>query len=82
VAHALAMVNSNVTADVVEAQEFPDLARRYRVSSVPKTVINDTAEFVGAMPEELFLNAVLQALGSDTIDFDSQDDAFTGLPQS
>ena len=76
------MVNPNITADVVEAQEFPDLARRYRVSSVPKTVINGTAEFEGVVPEELFLNAVLQTLGSDTIDFDSQDDASTGLPQS
>ena len=69
-AHALAMVNPNVTAEVVEAEEFPDLARRYRVMSVPKTVINDAAEFVGAVPEEAFLNAILQSLGKAPIDFD------------
>ena len=67
------MVNPNVTAEVVEAEEFPDLARRYRVMSVPKTVINDAAEFVGAVPEEAFLNAILQSLGKAPIDFNGHD---------
>jgi len=58
----MAMVNANVTADVVEAQEFPQLARKHRVSGVPKTVINDGAgEFVGAQPEEAQVAAVVAA---------------------
>ena len=62
-AYAFALANPNVSASVVEVQEFPDLARRYRVMGVPKTVINDVAEFSGAVPEETFLTAILQALG-------------------
>lgn len=61
-AHKLALENAHVTADVVEISEFIDLAERYQVQGVPKTVINDRVEFVGALPEPRFLEAVLQAL--------------------
>ena len=64
-AHALAMVNPFITADVVEAQEFPDLARRFQVMSVPKTVINDRVSFAGAVPESTFLQRVLEAVGAE-----------------
>ena len=40
---------------------FPELAQRYAVSSVPKTVVGDTREFVGAGPEAMLLEHVLQA---------------------
>ena len=62
-AYALAMANANVSASVVEVQEFPDLARRYRVMGVPKTIINDVAELSGAVSEEAFLSAIVQTLG-------------------
>jgi len=61
-AHALAVENEHVTADVVEISSFIDLAQRYRVQGVPKTVINDRVEFTGALPESHFVEAVLQAL--------------------
>ena len=61
-AHAMAMDNPNVTADVVEVQEFPNLARMYMVSGVPKTVINNKVQFVGAVPEATFIEKVLEAL--------------------
>ena len=48
-------------ADIVEAGEFPDLAERYNVYAVPKIVINDTVEFVGAQPEAEFMRYVAQA---------------------
>lgn len=58
------MENANITAEVVEAQEFPELARKHRVSGVPKTVLNDgTGEFVGAQPEAVQVAAVLKAAG-------------------
>jgi predicted DsbA family dithiol-disulfide isomerase len=57
----MAMASDLVTADCVEAQEFLDLIRAFRVSSVPKTVINDREEIVGALPEDVFLAAVLKA---------------------
>jgi len=37
-----------------------DLSRRYRVSGVPKTVVNDTIEVLGGLPEPDFVEAVLQ----------------------
>ncbi len=60
-AHKLAIHSAQITADVVEVSEFPDMIERYRVSGVPKIVINETIEFVGAQPAEVFLQAVRQA---------------------
>jgi predicted DsbA family dithiol-disulfide isomerase len=48
----------------VEATEFPDLARRYHVSGVPKTVVNDQVEILGALPEDMFVEQVLSALSA------------------
>ena len=50
----MAIENSHVMADVVEVNEFPHLAQRYAIRGVPKTVINETVEFVGAVPEAQF----------------------------
>jgi predicted DsbA family dithiol-disulfide isomerase len=59
----MALSNPNITAYAVEATEFPDLARRYQVSGVPKTVVNDTVEILGALPEDMYVE---QAIGSFT----------------
>jgi hypothetical protein len=56
------MENELVRADCIEATEFPDLAGRYRVHAVPKTVINGTASVDGALPEEFFLDEILKRL--------------------
>jgi len=58
----LAIENEHITADVIDISEFIDLAQRYRVQGVPKTVINDRVEFAGALPEPRFVQQVLQAL--------------------
>ena len=50
-------------ADIVEASEFPELAERYAVYAVPKIVINETTEFVGAQPEAAFVGHDAQAAG-------------------
>ena len=62
-AHHLAVASDLVRADCVEATEFPDLAQRYSVMAVPKTVINDRLSFEGALPEADFIDAVLRAAG-------------------
>jgi predicted DsbA family dithiol-disulfide isomerase len=64
-AHKLAVENEHITADVVEASEFMDLTQRYRVQGVPKTIINDSIEFTGALPEPRFVQQVLQALDQE-----------------
>jgi hypothetical protein len=43
----------------VEATEFPDLARRYRVTGVPKTVVNDAIEILGGLPQDDFVSQAL-----------------------
>ena len=62
-AHKFAMANEHITADMVEVTEFPDLATRYRVQGVPLTVINETFNILGSVPEEEFARKVLEALG-------------------
>lgn len=59
----LAIQSPRVRADIVEASEFPQVAERYNVYAVPKIVINDTTEFVGAQPEGAFVGYVAQAAG-------------------
>lgn len=61
-AHKLAMENSNIRATVVEATEFPHLSQKYKVMAVPKTVVNDTIEFTGALPEDRFVAEVMKAV--------------------
>jgi glutaredoxin-like protein len=61
VAHKFAMENDLIRADVIDASEFPHLGLKYGVMGVPKTVINEKIEFVGAVPEETFVEHVLLA---------------------
>lgn len=58
----MAIESPRVTADVIEASEFPELSQTYRVSGVPKTVVNDRIEILGARPESRFLAEVLRAV--------------------
>ncbi len=60
-AHRLAFASDRVTASMIDASEFPDLADRYDVRAVPLTVINDTIRLEGAVPES-DLQAELQAM--------------------
>jgi hypothetical protein len=60
-AHAIAMENSNIKADVVEVSEFPSLGQLYSVRSVPQTVINEVIRFTGAIAEGDFIDKVVQA---------------------
>jgi len=62
-AHRFALESDLVRADCIEATEFPELAGRYRVLAVPKTVINETESVEGALPEEFFLEEILRRLG-------------------
>ncbi len=62
----MAIAFPNVTADVIEATEFPDLSRAYGVTGVPKVIINDRVEFVGAVPEAQFVAAIQHAFRQET----------------
>lgn len=55
----MAFANEQITAYAVEAMECPDLARKYRVNGVPKTVVNETIEILGGIPQDDFIQQAL-----------------------
>ncbi len=57
-----AMEHQSITAETINAQEFPHLAQRFNVFAVPKIVINDTIQFEGALPESQFLEKILSSV--------------------
>jgi glutaredoxin-like protein len=63
-AFKFAFLNENITADCVEATEFQELSMKYHVQGVPKTVINDNTDVVGAVPEQMLLEKVKEAIAS------------------
>jgi glutaredoxin-like protein len=60
-AHQLAYINKNITGKMVESMEYQDLAQKYNVYGVPKSIVNDTVEFEGAVPEKVYVKHVLEA---------------------
>jgi predicted DsbA family dithiol-disulfide isomerase len=56
----MAVESPLIRATCVEATEFLELSRRYRVTGVPKTVVNESIEILGALPEDAFVSAVVQ----------------------
>ncbi len=61
-AHRFALENEKISADCIESTEFPDLAARYSVYAVPRTIVNDAVAIEGAVPETHFLDGVLKSL--------------------
>ncbi len=59
----MAIESEHVIADVVEASEFPQMSQKYRVMGVPKIVVNEKTQFVGALPEDRYLKEVIKAVG-------------------
>lgn len=56
------MASPHITADVIVANDFPQLSQRYDVTAVPKTVMNETVSFVGALPETEFVARLHEAV--------------------
>ena len=59
VAHDFSLLNPKISAQMVDSGSFPELSARFRVMGVPKTVINDQREFVGAQASENLLKEIL-----------------------
>ncbi len=59
-AHALAIENEKITADVIEIEEFPALARQYGIRSVPMSIVNEIMQIAGLTSEQEFVEKVLQ----------------------
>jgi glutaredoxin-like protein len=76
-AHKLALASDLITADMVEAQEFPHLAARYQVYGVPRTVIADVIHVEGAVPEAALVSKLMDvldpaAMGQLTAEWEAQ----------
>jgi predicted DsbA family dithiol-disulfide isomerase len=61
-AHKLALASDKITADMVEATEFPQLSNRYKVYGVPRTVINEVIHIEGAVPETELISELMKVL--------------------
>ncbi|MDO8804698.1 MAG: FAD-dependent oxidoreductase [Elusimicrobiota bacterium] len=65
VAHQFAFINDKIRADMVEAEEFPQLARQHQVTGVPKTIINGTHSFDGALPAPAAYLEIIKAVAPE-----------------
>jgi len=61
--HGFSLINPRIRGEMIDASLFPNLALKYSVSAVPKTVINDSIEILGAFPPELLLKRIFEASG-------------------
>jgi hypothetical protein len=55
----MAFESPHIRAACVEATEFMELTRKYRVTGVPKTIVNGTGEILGSVPEDAFVRSVV-----------------------
>jgi glutaredoxin-like protein len=58
-AQRMALESPLIRATSVDAIEFVDLSHRFRVTGVPKTVVNGSVEVLGAVPEDAFVQQIL-----------------------
>lgn len=58
-AHQIAMENPHVTADMVEATEFPHLSMKYNVRGVPRTMVGEELPIEGGLPEKAFIEKIV-----------------------
>jgi len=61
-AHQMAYYSNRIKADMIEVTEFPYLSQKYNVVGVPLTVINETVSQVGAVPEQMLIEKIKEAI--------------------
>jgi glutaredoxin-like protein len=61
-AHQMAYYSDNITADMIEVSEYPQMAVKYQVQGVPRTVINEKWFQEGAAPEQMLIEKIKEAL--------------------
>jgi hypothetical protein len=59
----MAMASDLITADSIDASEFPELADQYQVFGVPLTVANEVVRIEGGMPEQMYVEQIMNGLG-------------------
>lgn len=61
IAHKFALLDKNITGEMIEASEFYKESEEAGVSAVPHIVINGGVNFVGAQLDEVFAEYLLEA---------------------
>jgi len=61
-AYQVALESPHISAEVIEANEFPELSQRYRVRAVPTTVLNDKMAFPGTVPDDILVDVIERAI--------------------
>jgi len=61
-AQQMAFYSSRVRSDMIEATEYPQLAQKYNVYGVPRTVINETESIEGGSGEKQLIEKIKAAL--------------------
>ena len=59
-AHRMALASPGIRSTCIESEEMSHLASGYQIMMVPKMVVNEVYDFVGALPEVQFVTQVLQ----------------------
>lgn len=57
-AYHMALESPHITAEVIEAQEFPELSQQFKVRAVPTTVIDGKTMVPGAMPDTALMDII------------------------
>jgi predicted DsbA family dithiol-disulfide isomerase len=58
-----AILNPLIESDMIESLEFQELAQKYEVYGVPKTIFNDTISVEGLTPPAMFIEKLYEAVG-------------------
>ena len=58
----MALESPHITAEVIEAQEFPELSQRFKVRAVPTTVIDGKTTIPGAVPDTTLMDTIERAV--------------------
>lgn len=61
-AHLMAYLNPNIVAEAIDVSEYPDLTRKYNVTGVPKTFINEANPLEGVVSLPQFFMEVLRTV--------------------
>jgi len=64
-ASRMARFSSKVRSEVIEANEFPELSRKFRVQGVPRTVVNGIFFAEGSLSESMMTDALKKGLEDD-----------------
>lgn len=61
-AAGFAYLSKEVYVDVFDCYSFPELAAKYNVITVPKTVINEKVEFIGSNEDNEFFGYIIKSI--------------------